>query len=45
MANLIYSAALTMKTVANRIVFHSEFLGAFEELSYANIPEQPEDRK
>ena len=35
MANLIYAAALTVKTVANRIVFHYEFLGALEELSYA----------
>jgi len=39
MANLIYSAALTLKTVANRIVFQSEFLGALEELSNENIPE------
>jgi hypothetical protein len=35
MANLMYSAALIMKRVANRNVFHSEFPGALEELSYA----------
>jgi len=34
-ANLMYSAALMVKTAANRIVFHSEFPGALEELSCA----------
>lgn len=34
MTNLIYPAALMMKTVANRNVFHYEFPGALEGLSY-----------